>query len=74
MTPDVNPAIVGENCNIVNSELSGSLGTGVKSETIDDLQGGDRKVEKGGVRQQNSREGKITADPGSHIWLTIFRQ
>ena len=47
MTPDVNPAIVGENCNIMNSELSGSLGTGVKSETTNFLQGGDKKMRNG---------------------------
>lgn len=45
MTPDVNPLIVGENCNIVNSELSGSLGTGVK--TTNYLKGGDREVRNG---------------------------
>lgn len=45
MTSDVNPVMVGQICNIVNSELRGSLGTGVKSETTIFLQGRYRKVQ-----------------------------
>ena len=47
MTSDVNPVMVGQICNIVNSELRGSLGTGVKSETTGYLRGGDRKMRNG---------------------------
>ena len=55
--------MVGQICNIVNSELRGSLGTGVKSETTIFLQGRYRKVQNRLGETTGSREGGITADP-----------